>query len=160
MKEETEKRKKLSSQEALIKAQAYCVYQERCHSEVRNKLYEWGLWSKDVELIIAQLITDNFINEERFAKAFAGGKFRIKKWGRRKIITGLKQKNISEYCINKALQEIDNRDYIQVLKELLKKKAKEIKEKNQIRFKAKLVSYAISKGFESDIVWDIINNME
>ena len=91
---------------ALVKAQRYCAYQERCQQEVRARLYEWGLYSRVVESIIAELITNNFINEERFSKVYAGGKFRIKKWGRIKIRQKLREKNITKYCIEKGFEEI------------------------------------------------------
>lgn len=101
---------------ALRKAESYCAYQERCQQEVRDKLYEWGLWKNAVENIIAKLIQDNFLNEERFAKAYAGGKFRIKKWGKVKIKLELKKRKISDYCIRQAMKEIDGPDYEKELK--------------------------------------------
>ena len=117
---EEEKRKKIySPQEALKKAYKFCAYQERNQQEIRDKLYEWGLHKQDVEQIISQLISEGFINEERFAIAYAGGKFRIKHWGKIKIKLALKQKNISEYCINKALREINNRDYQKTLEKTI-----------------------------------------
>ncbi len=146
--------KKLTPNEALIKAQRFCVYQERCQSEMRDKLYEWGLYTDAVENIIAHLITDNYINEERFSKAYAGGKFRIKKWGRVKIIQELKKRKISDYCIKEAIREIDELDYMKTLKEIIAKKLKEkSKEKPQIR-SHKVAQYAISRGFEGDFVWE------
>jgi regulatory protein len=101
--EEKKPKKKLTPNQALIKAQMSCAYQERCQQEIRDKLYEWGLHSNEVENIIADLISTNFLNEERFAKAFAGGKFRIKKWGKVKIKIELKKRKISDYCIRKGL---------------------------------------------------------
>ncbi|NTW31098.1 MAG: RecX family transcriptional regulator, partial [Bacteroidetes bacterium] len=92
--------------EALKKAANYCAYQERCQQDIRNKLYQWGLHSQEVEDLIATLIGENFINEERFSKAFSSGKFHILKWGKIKIKNELKQRNISEYCIRKGLEEI------------------------------------------------------
>jgi regulatory protein len=157
LKEEKPKKRILTPEVALEKARAYCVYQERCQSEVRNKLYEWGLWQKDVESLIAALITEGFLNEERFAKAYAGGKFRIKKWGKKKITIELKKKNISEYCIRKALQEINDVDYFKTLKEIIKKKSSETKEKNPFRKKTKLANYAISRGYDNEMVWDFIH---
>jgi len=153
------KKPTLSFSAALSKAQAYCAYQERCQSEVRTKLYTWGLWKNDVENILTQLISDGFINEERFSIIYAGGKFRIKNWGRVKIKTALKQKGISDYCIKKALQKIDDTVYKISLKKLILKKSKELKEKNKQTLASKLSSYAISKGYESDLVWDLINNL-
>lgn len=153
-------KKKLSLNEATLKAQSYCAYQERCQQEVRDKLYEWGLWPEAVESIIADLISQNFINEERFAIAFAGGKFRIKKWGRIKIKIALKQKRISDYCIKKALQEIDGDQYVETIKKVLEKKANSLTEKNLIRRKYKLLQYAAAKGFEQDLVIDALKELE
>jgi regulatory protein len=153
-------KKILSPQIAMRKAEEFCVYQERCQSEVRSRLYDWGLWQKDVESIIAELISSGFINEERFAKSYAGGKFRIKKWGRKKIILALKQKNISEYCIKIAINEIDPKEYAKTLQEIITKKIKETKEKTPLRLRAKLAAYAISRGFESELVWDLLNKKD
>ncbi len=142
--------------QALIKAQSYCAYQERSQQEVRDKLYEWGMWTDAVEEIIADLITDNFINEERFAKIFAGGKFRIKKWGRVKIKIELKKKRISDYCINKAMKEISDSDYRKTLKAIIAERDKKTSEKNPLKRNYKTAQYAISRGFESDIVWGLL----
>ena len=141
---------------ALVKARAYCVYQERSHQELRDKLYEWGQHQKDVEAIISELITSGFINEERFAITYAGGKFRIKKWGKVKIKMGLKEKRVSDYCIRKALSAIDMDDYIRTLKEILESKAASVKESNLLKKKYKVAQYAVSRGFESDLVWEVL----
>lgn len=155
---ETKPKKKLTRAQAIIRAQASCAYQERCQQEMRDKLYEWGLYSADVENIIAELITDNFLNEERFAKTFAGGKFRIKKWGKIKIKIELKRRKISDYCIKKAMLEISDIDYAKTLQQLIAKKSKDIKgSKPQVR-NYKIAQYAISRGFESDLVWDILRD--
>lgn len=157
---EIEKKKKyFTPQQALKKAESYCAYQERAQQEVRDKLYEWGLKQTDVEETIAKLISSNFINEERFAKAYAGGKFRIKKWGKVKIRIELKKKNISEYCIKKGMAEIEFRDYTKTLKSILEKKSKEIPNRKSLIKNYKLAQYAISRGYESDLVWDIIKEM-
>jgi regulatory protein len=154
--EEKKPKKKLTPNQALIKAQMSCAYQERCQQEMRDKLYEWGLHSNEVENIIADLISTNFLNEERFAKAFAGGKFRIKKWGKVKIKIELKKRKISDYCIRKGLAEIDDKDYINTLKDVITKKLKEnTKGKIQVR-NYKAAQYAQSRGFEGDLIWDII----
>lgn len=157
--EDKKPKKKLTPNQATIKAQLSCAYQERCQQEMRDKLYEWGLHSNDVENIIANLISDNFLNEERFAKAFAGGKFRIKKWGRIKIKIELKKRKISDYCIKKAMQEIDEDEYTKTLKDIITKKLKTIpKGKPQVR-NYKAAQYAISRGFEGDLVWEIIKEV-
>ena len=145
---------------ALVKMQGWCAYQERSQQEVRDKLYELGMWTDAVENIISQLIQDNFLNEERFAMAFVHGKFAIKKWGRIKIKQELKQKRVSDYCLKKALQQIDDVEYIQTLKKLIKSKRKLIKEANPIKLKFKLMSYALSKGYEKDLVFDVLNDNE
>jgi regulatory protein len=142
----------------LEKAQNYCAYQERSQQEVRDKLYSWGLWKDAVEDIISSLIQDNFINEERFAKIYAGGKFRIKKWGRVKIKHALQLKGVSTFCIKKGLSEIDDDAYMETLKELLSEKLKSIKEKNPLAKKYKAAAYAISRGFESDLVWGLLKD--
>jgi regulatory protein len=142
---------------ALAKAEAFCAYQERSQQEVRNRLYEWGLWKDAVEDIIAKLILENYINEERFSKVFAGGKFRIKKWGRIKIRMALMQHNITEYCMKKAMQEIDERDYIKTLRTILKKKLTEIKMNDTLKKNYKAGQYAISRGYEPELVWQILN---
>lgn len=149
----------ITIQQGLVKAQRYCAYQERYQQEVRDKLYEWGLHSSDVEAIITELITTDFINEERYAKTYAGGKFRIKKWGRIKIKIELKKRKISDYCIRKAIEQIDDEAYIDTLTQLIQKKSKEVKEKNPEVKKHKVAKFAISKGFESDLVWDVVKDV-
>jgi regulatory protein len=135
----------------------YCKYQERCHSEARNKLYELGFTTAEVERQIAELIEANVINEERFAIAFAGGKFRMKQWGREKIKMELKIRKISDYCIKKALKEIDCDEYDKTLNKLLYKKLTELKsERNHYIKKAKVYRYLLQKGYEKDIVAGII----
>jgi regulatory protein len=147
-------------EQALIKIRDWCAYQERCQQEARDKLYDYGLKTDDVENIIAQLVNENFINEERFAIAFAGGKFRIKKWGRVKIKQELKAKRVSDYCIKKGLAVIDGTEYINTLKKVLALKAKSITEKNFLKKKQKLVRYALSKGYEQDLIFDILKSQE
>ena len=135
------------------KAAAYCAYQERCQQEVRDKLYSLTLHRDDVEKIIAKLVQDNFINEERFAIAYAGGKFRIKHWGKIKIKLMLQQKKVSSFCINKALAEINDIDYINTIKKLIAEAEKKIKEKNSLKKNHRIVQLLISKGFEPELVW-------
>lgn len=158
MNSENIKQKKLTPSQAKLKAESYCAYQERCQQEIRDKLYEWGLHSKDVEAIIADLISANFVNEERFAKAFAGGKFRIKKWGRIKIMLELKARKISDYCIKQAMKEIDEKEYVKTLTEIISKKSKEIKGVKPHIKNYKLANYAISRGYENDLIWQVLNN--
>ena len=141
---------------AQLKLANFCAYQERSQQEVREKLAKMGIASDDLEDIIAFLISENFLNEERFAIAFAGGKFRIKHWGKLKIKNALRLKGTSEPCIRKALQLIDHETYTQVLKKEIKRKATEIPESNVIKKMNKLAAYLIGKGFESDLVWDLL----
>src|SRR6201989_2849498 len=133
---------------ALAKAEHYCAYQERSQQEVRDKLYEWGLYSNMVEQVIIQLIDGNFLNEERFAKAYTRGKFNQKGWGKNKIKQGLKFKRVPDVLIKKALQTIPEDDYMQVLEVILSKKARTITEKDKIKRRFKLQQYALSRGFE------------
>jgi regulatory protein len=153
---EAKKKKKFTPTQAALKAEHYCAYQERCQQEMRDKLYEWGLFPDAVESIIAKLITDNFLNEERFAKAYAGGKFRIKKWGRIKIKMELKKRHISDYCIKKALQEISEYAYLETLKQLIDKKSKDIKDKKIHIRQFKIANYIASRGFETDLIWSVL----
>jgi regulatory protein len=157
---DTKKKKKFTPSQAALKAEHYCAYQERCQQEMRDKLYEWGLFPEAVESIIAKLITDNFLNEERFAKAYAGGKFRIKKWGRIKIKLELKKRHISDYCIKKAMQEIDEDAYMETLKQLVEKKSKDIKDKKAHIRQFKIANYIASRGFENDLIWSVLKKEE
>lgn len=145
---------------ALVKMQNWCAYQERSQQDARDKLYELGMWTEAVENIIVQLIQDNFLNEERFACSFARGKFTIKKWGRIKIKQELKQKRVGDYCLKKAMKEIDEDEYIKTLKKLIETKRKLIKESNKIKLNYKLMSYVLSKGYEKDLIFDILNSKE
>jgi regulatory protein len=140
--------------EALGRMRKYCAYQERSHQEVRTKLLTHGLRGNDLENVMVRLIEEGFLNEERFALAFAGGKFRMKNWGRKKIEMQLKFKGISDYCINKAMKEIDERDYRKSLGQLLNKKAASLKDKNIFTRKQKLSNFLIGKGYEQELVWE------
>ncbi len=153
-------KKRLSPEQALLRIRKYCAYQERSQQEVRNKLFQWGLYSDDVESMIVDLIGDNFIKEERFASAFTGGKFRQKKWGKVKIKMALKQKKVSEPLIKKALSEIEEKDYLKTLKAVIKTRAKMEKETNAYKRKYKLAAYAIQRGFEPELVWSVIGQPE
>ncbi len=155
------KAKYYSKEEALQKLRHYCAYQERCQKEVRTKLLELGQRGDDLEEIIAMLIEENFIDEERFAQLYVGGKFRIKRWGRQKIINGLMQKNISDYCMNKAIKMINEEDYFNVLKELATSKLSKISESEDIYTKRKKVAnYLVQRGFENEIIWSVIKELE
>ncbi len=142
----------------LNKARKYCAYQERSQQELRDKLYELGLHKKEVEQTIAQMVEENFLNEERFAIAYAGGKFRVKHWGRIKIKLALKQKKVSPYCITKALKEINERDYKKCLEKIIADCGKRILEKNPLKKNYKIAQYAIGRGFEPELVWEILKS--
>ena len=148
---------KYSLLEAKQKIEAYCAYQERCDFEVRKKLNSWNLYQDDIDALIADLIINNFLNEERFAEAYVSGKFRIKKWGRNKIRQSLKQKKISEYSIQKGLGQINEVEYLETLKSLAE--AKVVKGKSAWEKKAKLTRYLSSKGFESDLIYLQVKDM-
>ncbi len=144
---------RLTPQQALPKLQHFCAYQERCHSEVKDKLAEYGVYGDDADRIISELIQEDYLNEERFALQFAGGRFRTKQWGRRKIQYALKQKKLSDYCIRKALRSIDEEDYEQTLMKLSEGKWAELrKEKNIFIKKKKLQDFLLQRGFENDRV--------
>ncbi|WP_114940538.1 regulatory protein RecX [Mucilaginibacter endophyticus] len=145
---------------ALAKAEHFCAYQERAQQEVRDKLYEWGLWPDAVEHIISQLIEGNFLNEERFARIYAKSKFNQKAWGRIKIKQGLKLKRIPDVLIKKALLNIDLDDYLAALTHLLQKKAATLTEKNQLKRRYKLQQYAMGRGFEAELILDILKDSE
>lgn|SRR5690606_15623465 len=150
-------KKKYTPKQAKLKMESFCAYQERAQQEVRDKLYTWGLHSEDVENIIAELITENFLNEERFAKAFVRGKFRIKKWGKVKIIQHLKAKRISSPLIKIALREIDLDEYEENLDTLIQKKIGSQADSLSLSEKAKLMRYLQSKGYENDLIFQRLN---
>lgn len=147
-------KKTYTPKQAKLKIESYCAYQERAQQEVRDKLYEWGLHQLDVENIIADLISENFLNEERFAKAYVSGKFKIKGWGKTKIIQHLKLKRISTPLIKIALKEIDQDEYIDTLDKIIAKKVLGNPAELSYNEKAKVVRYLQGKGFESDLIFD------
>lgn len=151
-------KKSLTKEQALQKLKHYCAYQERCHSEVKEKLYQLGVWKKDHDEIIASLIEENYLNEERFAIAYVGGKFRAKQWGRVKIKYELKQKQVSDYCIKKAMKQIDEEEYLSVLNKLAKEKYAALKSEQYLVRKKKTMDYLLAKGFESDLVRKAVEN--
>ena len=154
--------KKLTPEQAFQKARHYCGYQERSHTEVKEKLYSFGLWKTDVEILLSRLIEENYLNEERFAQQFAGGKFRMKQWGRIKIKHELKQKQVSEYCIKKAMKEIDEEEYMKVLVKLAAQKWKSVKGPGINRFTklGKTTAYLLQKGYEADLVKRVLSELE
>ena len=154
-------KKYLGKEQALQKAKHYCGYQERCHSEVKEKLYSFGLYKQQVEECLAQLIEENYLNEERFAQQFAGGKFRMKQWGKVKIKYELKQKQVSEYCIKKGLKEIDEADYTATLNKLAVEKWAAVKaEKNLFTKLRKTQDYLLQKGYEHDLIKQVLQTLQ
>lgn len=146
----------------LQKAASYCAYQERTQEEVRQRLSKWGVTGTESEEIIAELISLNYLSEERFAKTYAGGKFRQKNWGRMKIKQELSRRGLTDYTIRQGMNEIDDNAYQQTLRELLIKKlgALERTESDKLKRKQKLVRYALGKGYESELVWRVVNSFE
>jgi len=147
----------LTKEQALQKLKHYCGYQERCHSEVRDKLFDLGVYRRFHDEIISTLIEENYLNEERFAMAFAGGKWRIQKWGRVKIRYELKQKQLSEYCIKRAMKEIDEDDYMKVLQKLVADKYASLKKEQYLVRKKKTIDYLINRGFESSMILEALS---
>ena len=150
----------IDKQTATSKGEAYCAYQERSQYEVRGKLLELGMRYNELEEIIAYLIENNFLNEERFANAYARGKLRIKGWGKNKINQGLKFKQVSAPLIKKELKNLDETEYLEKLKEVLDKKEETIKEKITYQRNFKLVQYALSRGFERDLIFFMLKDSE
>ena len=145
-------KKQLTPEQALQKLKHYCAYQERCHSEVKEKLYNLAIWKKEHDAIIATLIEEGYLNEERFAIAFAGGKFRVKQWGKVKIKYELKQKQVSDYSIKKALKEIKDEEYLAVLKKLAEEKKVSLQGEQYLVRKKKTMDFLLQKGFELELV--------
>lgn len=152
-------KKSLTKEQALQKLRHYCAYQERSHAEVVQKLWDLGVRKSDHDEILATLIQDDYLNEERFAKAFAGGKFRMKSWGRKKILYALKEKKVSEYNIRKAMKEIDEGDYRNVLKDLAEKKYKDLKGEQYLVRKKKTFDYLLQKGFEPELINEVLSTI-
>jgi len=149
-------KKYISQQEALILLQKYCAFQERCHREVRTKLLSLGIYGELLEEIIGQLIEDDFLNELRFAKTYARGKFRMKAWGRIKIIHSLKQKGITDYCIKEAMKEINPEDYKESLYVILTQQLEKFPDLSPFERKSKAFRYALSRGYESGIIEELL----
>ena len=151
--------KYISKSDAMIKIASYCAYQERCHNEVISKLQELGFYGNEAGEMVLQLIEQNYLNEERFAKAYAGGKFRVKKWGRLKIKRELKSRAISDYCINLGLKEIEAEIYTTTLYKLAEEKFNSLKTKNPFEARNKVYQYLASRGYESDLIADSIQQI-
>lgn len=147
--------KTYTPEEAKRALEHYCVYQDRCHKEVEEKLSKMRLIPEIIEQVITHLISENFLNETRFAQSFARGKFRIKKWGKNRIVRELKFRNITDYNIKIALKEIEQADYIETLDNLILKKLEASKETNVFKKKKKIIDYLLRQGFESALIYEM-----
>jgi len=150
---------RIGKEHAIQRIRHFCAYQERAQQEVRDKLYELGMTKTEVEEIISNLITDNFLNEERFATHFAGGHFRIKQWGKNKIQHALQQKRVSPMNIKKALKSIDLDDYDTTLLFLAKKKWNSLKGAKSLSRMAKAQAFLYQRGFESNLIQPILQQL-
>ena len=148
-----------SLKEATRKLEGYCAYQDRCHKEVNSKLKEMGMISAAMDEIVGHLIKENFLNEGRFARSFARGKFNIKKWGKKRIINELKQRDITKYNLKLALKEIDEDIYLETLEILAKKRAMQLTETNVFKKRKKLADYLLYRGWESPLVYEITKRL-
>lgn len=146
--------------ETIRKIEYYCSYQERCHNEVILKLNSLSVSKDKIDIILAHLIENNFLNEERFATSFARGKHNIKKWGKIRIENELKQRNISKYNISKALKEISNENYILTFNELAEKNWDSIRETNLQKKKKKFFDFLLRKGWESNLIYEKMKEFE
>ncbi len=147
----------IGEEQARIRIRKFCDYRERNHREVREKLYEMGLYREQVDNLIAELLQEDLLNEERYARAFARGKFRIKQWGKVKITYALKQQQIGAYCIKQALREIDEEAYVTTLRDLTKRKHEQLyMVKNKAILRQKLYAYLQQKGYEPQFIFQVI----
>ena len=151
------KKQTYTLEEAKRKLEHYCVYQERSHKEVSQKLQDMHMIPKAMDIIIVHLIEHNFLNEERFAKAFVRGKFNIKKWGKRRLILELRKKDIAKANINTAINEINDEIYYKTLDELAEKRLSTLNESNRLKKKKKLIDYLLYRGWESHLVYEKAN---
>jgi regulatory protein len=148
----------LTETEAWNKVTAFCAYRERSRKEVIEKLYAYGLDKDTIEKLLKRLESEKYLQEERFAYAFAGGKFRLKNWGKRRIELELKARGIPEKDISNALNEIQEKDYLSTLKKLADKKEKELlsKEPNEWKRRQKIAAFLIRKGYEQEKVFKMV----
>jgi regulatory protein len=149
-----------SIKEAISKIEHYCAYQERCHTEVEQKLRTMKMDSEEIDEIIAHLIGSNFLNESRFACSFARGKHRIKHWGRVRIVNELKFRNITTYNINLALKEIPQEEYTSTFDTVSERQWETIRETNMLKKRKKFCDYLLRRGFESNLVYEKVKELE
>ncbi|MFM9028289.1 MAG: regulatory protein RecX [Bacteroidota bacterium] len=146
----------LTLEQAGPRIRRYCAFQERSQQEVRDRLYSWGLHSRETESLIADMMAEGYLKEERFASAFVGGKFRIKKWGKNKIRHALKVKQVSEPLISQALRSIDDHEYRKTLLKVMNERDAKLKEAHPFKRKQLLARYAIQRGYEPELVWQLL----
>lgn len=151
---------KLSLNEAQLKLEYYCSYQERCHQEAVQKCFDLGMKPDEADTILVHLIQHNFLNEERFARSFARGKHRIKHWGKIRIVNELKHRQISAPNIKYALTEIGEEEYHGTLDKLAEKHWESITERNPQKKKKKFCDYLLRKGWESNLVYEKLKEFE
>ena len=152
-------KKYFSIEEIKRKLERYCVYQDRCHKEIETKLNEFVLIDEAKNQIILHLLEHNFLNEERFSKSFARGKFKIKKWGKQRIVRELKFRDISDYNIKTALKEIEEEEYFSTIFEIADKRNAHINEPDFYKRKKKLTDFLIRKGYEFDLIFETVKNV-
>lgn len=152
-------KKSFTVHEIKQKIEQYCVYQDRCHKEVEEKIKSFGLIPEAREMILLSLMNDNFLNEERFAKSFARGKFRIKNWGKQRIVRELKMRDVSSYNIKTALKEIDENDYLKTIYRITENRNAVISEPNHYKRKKKLVDFLLRKGFENELIFKTVDDV-
>ncbi|MCK9400957.1 MAG: RecX family transcriptional regulator [Bacteroidales bacterium] len=144
----------------LSKVRGFCAFQERCITDVADKLREWKVGRKRADKIIEQLIREDYLNEERFARSYASGKFRINHWGKTKIIYELEKRQVPDLIIQIGLEEIDDEEYAETLKELLQRKNRELRETDPFKRKQKLIAYGIQKGYHYGLVKQVIGKLK
>ena len=155
----TPSRQSYSVEEALKKMGRYCAYQDRCHHEVRQKLWEMNMIPEAIDHIMAYLIEHDFLNEQRFAESYTRGKFRIKNWGKVRIVSELKQRDISQFIIRHSLRQITDQEYHKVLDGLARKRLEALANRTRMEKKQKLASYLLYRGWENELVYDKIREL-
>ncbi|WP_274474777.1 regulatory protein RecX [Mangrovimonas aestuarii] len=153
------KYKTFTVDEAISKMEHFCAYQERCHQEVRQKLVEMRMIPEAMDMIVGHLLQNNFLNEERFSKTFVRGKFRIKKWGKRRLIQELKKREISKFNINLAIREIEDGEYLEVFNTLIEKRWESVMESDVYKKKKKVADYMLYRGWESSLVYEKLSDL-
>ena len=152
-------RKRLTKEQVLQKLRFYCRYQQRCQSEIKQKLFELGANTRDHEELISELIKENCLSDERFAEAFASGRFKMKQWGRKKIQQGLKEKKVSDEIAQRAMEQINKKEYLATLSKLAKGRYASLKHEQYLVRKKKTIDYLIQKGYEVDLIRDALSNL-